>query len=142
MLPIGIALLATLALGAGAAQAATPSYRSGNYYGTVAQTSPKPYNGKIHFVVREGHITHITYTVGAQCGGGLWTLDRDQAIPKFPIKISGAGAFSYVGTVASRLIRFKGSLTDAGAQGTFFQSFPWGQLKCSMSKAATFTASR
>jgi hypothetical protein len=114
---------------------------TGTYNGQINQQVPKPYTGHIHFVVRRGKITGLRFTAGTKCGV-LWVVDKDHALPTFPVKITSQGRFSYQGTVAGRLIQLKGMLKGNKAHGTLFQAFPWGQTTCTMGQAASFTATR
>jgi hypothetical protein len=144
-----VAIAAVSILAPAAAQAATgqpsksdPSVnRSGTYNGQINQTVPKRYTGHIHFVVRRGKITGLRFTTGTLCGT-MWAVDKDHALPIFPVKITSRGAFSYKGTVSGRLIKLTGRMKGNRAHGMLFQSFPLGQLTCSMGQAAPFTATR
>ncbi|MFL5821930.1 MAG: hypothetical protein ACJ764_00650 [Solirubrobacteraceae bacterium] len=148
--PIALgAALSMLVLGAGTGAASTgrahhrhrPAYKSGTYYGKINQTAPKSYTGKIHFVVRHGKITHLTFTAGAKCGRRLWSVVREKP-PGLVVKVKPNGSFSYRGTISERHIRFTGQLSGHTAHGRLFESFPTGALICSMGKPAAFTATR
>jgi hypothetical protein len=144
-----VAVAAASVLAPAAAQAATgqPSKsnhlvnRSGTYNGQINQTAPNQYTGHIHFVVRRGKITGLRFTTGTLCGS-MWAVDKDHTLPIFPVKITSSGAFSYRGTVSGRVIKLTGKVEGNQAHGTFFQSFPLGQLTCTMGQAAPFTATR
>jgi hypothetical protein len=146
---LSAAALAVAGLGAGSAQGATGQRgvqahqvnRSGTYNGQINQLLPKPYTGHIHFVVRQGKITGLRFTAGTMCGA-MWAIDKDHALPTFPVVVKSSGAFSYTGTVAGRLIRLHGRITGHRAHGTFFQAFSTSGLTCSMGQAAVFTATR
>lgn len=115
--------------------------RSGTYNGQIDQVQPKKYTGHIHFIVRRGRIAALRFTAGTLCGV-LWVVDKDHSLPTFPLKVTSHGAFSYRGTVGGRLIELRGRLKGNQARGTFFQTFPWGQMMCTMGQAASFTATR
>ncbi len=141
--------LAATVLGAGSAQAATGQpgtssnqvNRSGTYNGQITQLLPRPYTGHIHFVVSRGKITGLRFTAGTMCGT-MWAVDKDHALPEFPVKVKPTGAFSYNGTVAGRVIRLGGRITGNKAHGTFFQAFSTSGMTCTMGQAAAFTATR
>jgi hypothetical protein len=147
LLALSVAALAATGLGAGFAQAATGKSsthminRSGTYNGQVWQTLPKFNIGHIHFIIRRGTITELRFTVGTLCGP-MWGIDKDHALPAFPVRLEPTGAFSYQGTVAGRVIRLQGRIIGNRAHGTFFQSFSTPGLTCTMGHAAAFTATR
>jgi hypothetical protein len=146
---LSAAALAAAGLGAGSGQAATGSprssthqlNRSGTYNGRISQLMPQAYTGHIHFVVRQGKITDLRFTAGTMCGA-MWAIDKDHAVPDFPVALDSTGAFSYQGTVAGRAIRIRGTIIGNRALGTFFQAFSSSGLACTMGQAAAFTATR
>jgi hypothetical protein len=146
---LSAAVLAATMLGAGSAQAAVARSgkstqqvnRSGTYNGQLNQLLPKPFKGHIHFVVSRGNITKLRFTAETLCGT-MTVIDKDHAVPDFPLKVKPTGAFSYKGTVAGRQIRLRGRIIGDKAQGTFFQSFTTSGLTCTMTHAAPFTATR
>ena len=142
------AALAAATLGAGPAQAATVSpgqiNRAGTYNGDIWQTlptAPNLYLGHIHFIVSGGKIFDLRFTTETTCGA-MTAIDKDHTLPEFPLAVRPTGAFAYSGTVAGRVIRFRGKIVGDRANGTFFQSFSLSALTCSMGQPAAFTATR
>jgi hypothetical protein len=115
--------------------------RSGTYNGAISQLLPHSYTGHIHFIVRGGKLTELRFTAGTTCGA-MWAIDKDHAVPDFPVRLRPTGASSYSGTVAGRVIRLDGRIIGNRAIGTFFQSFSASGLACTMGQAAAFTATR
>ena len=147
LLAFSLAALAATAL-AGSTQAATVSpgliNRGGTYNGHIWQILPAPpnlYIGHIHFVVSGGKIFDLRFTAKTMCGT-MSAIDKDHALPEFPLALRPSGAFSYSGTVAGRVLRLGGRITGNKAHGTFFQAFSTSGMTCTMGQAAAFTATR
>jgi hypothetical protein len=124
------------------ARSSSGSNFAGTYNGLIAQSQPKSFTGHIHFVVSNGKLTDLKFTVGAICGV-VWLEDKDHSVPSFPVKIGSAGTFAYRGTVGGRQIRLKGAIKANKATGTFFTAFSLSkQTRCTMGQAASFSATR
>ena len=86
---------------------------AGTYNGQINQTQPKSFTGHIHFVVSNGKLSGLKFTVGTICGV-VWLVDKDHSLPSFPVKVTSAGTFAYKGTVGGRQIRIKGAIATTG----------------------------
>jgi len=136
----GLAVVLVSGAWCGTALSATPvhspklPYKLGAYAGTLSQNAPRSYKGRIHFIVRRGKVTALTFKVGVVCHG-VWGVET-AAPTGFQTRVHRTGAFSYTGNIAGSWIRLRGTLKQHHATGTLLQIVNG----CSMEKPASFTA--
>lgn len=149
---LGAALACALtawAVGAAGAHAATTkrvghtsrlAYHVGSFSGQMQQVSPSAFTGSISFEVNRGMITGLSFTAQTMCD--TLSAQLQDSLPQLQVRVSRTGFFSYTGIDDGRTITLVGRVGRHTAEGTFFESFPWGQLNCSMDRAASFTVAR